>query len=408
MGSDYAIEYEGKIEKLPQIKSTGLALRVRTAPEIFTVFINESGVSDVTSHHLLVIADGQLLWKQTLENKIIKLDKKTIPTGLVTIAIVDSDNKPVTERLVFNHYGIDDVFWDIGGSDKAFFSSRSLVEIPIEFYDADGESVSARLSASVVDHRYHYERPGIMSHWLLKTEIKGHVENPEQYLSDNSKETIEKTDLLLLTQGWRRYNWSKTEGILFPKEKNLSISGRTVKPKTVDEGIKTYGSMSILDEEFKLVPFETDVDGYFFIDDVSLVDSISLMFQVGTKKPKDEQKVGGKPRGNTKIDVILDKPLQHDVVKDDLDMKFIYGGEKKKSTPTYEVEEVAPEEEWYVDESLLLDEVTIKEKKFDKWIDYYDDVTPYKDPDTRVFTDNGGAIESYTDCLLYTSPSPRD
>ena len=40
--------------------------------------------------------------------------------------------------------------------------------------------------------------------------------------------------------------------------------------------------------------------------------------------------------------------------------------------------------------------MTIKEKTFDKWVDHYEDVTSCKDSDSRIFTDNGGAIEAYT------------
>ena len=399
-GSEYKLSYEGLEFSLPEIQLRGVNIRSRTTKDLFTLYINEKGITDIKNYKVMILAQGGVLYYQALSNPIIKLEKATLPTGLITIAILDSNDKPIAERLLFNHHKIDEVVADLEVSETSY-APRQKVSFTFEVFDTSGIGKVANLSISVLDHRYYRPQDGIVDNLLLTSDIKGRIEYPHQYVQSNEKDVIERTDMLLLTKGWRNYDWTKTDGILYPKERNLSISGRTVKPKKPNEGVKTYGSISLLDETFQLIPFETDEQGYFFIDNVALSDSVSLFFQAGTKKPKDSEKVGGAARGNTNIDVLLDKPMQHGVGDMDIysDEPLVEKEDAKTTIESdlYVIEPKTDEDEWYIDEGLLLDEVTIKEKKFDKWVDYYDDVTSYKDPDSRIFTDNGGAIEAYTD-----------
>jgi len=323
------------------------------------------------------------------------LTKEKLPTGLLTIVILDPNNRPVCERLLFNHYDIDSEFLDIGIPEDAP-TTRSLVEIPIDVYDIDGDPVVASMSAAIADHRYYGASPSIRSRWLLSSEIKGYIENPEQYLVENSEEVIEKTDLLLLTQGWRTYDWDESLTIDYPKQQDLPIRGRVVKPKKVNEGLKTYGSVSILDENFDILPLETDEEGYFTIDDLDRSGEVPLFFQMGTKKPKDERKIGGAAMGNTDVEILMQLTETHPATDNDLNPHYL-AHSKVKGQIDYRAE-VLPNDEFYIDEGLLIDEVTIEAKKLDEWVEYYDDVINYSSGSTdRVYTDEIVGIGNYDD-----------
>jgi len=57
-----------------------------------------------------------------------------------------------------------------------------------------------------------------------------------------------------------------------------------------------------------------------------------------------------------------------------------------------------PNDEFYIDEGLLIDEVTIEAKKLDEWVEYYDDVINYSSGSTdRVYTDEIVGIGNYDD-----------
>ena len=74
----------------------------------------------------------------------------------------------------------------------------------------------------------------IISQLLLKSEIKGHIEKPGYYFTSDNKVVNEHLDLLMLTQGWRRYNLpnilqQQVPEMKIPLERGQALSGR-VKP----------------------------------------------------------------------------------------------------------------------------------------------------------------------------------
>lgn len=46
-----------------------------------------------------------------------------------------------------------------------------------------------------------------MTNLLLESEIKGFVETPDYYFESDDQHHRDALDLLLMIQGWRRYNW---------------------------------------------------------------------------------------------------------------------------------------------------------------------------------------------------------
>jgi hypothetical protein len=394
-GSTYTLQYEDLSYTLPTSQSQGVAMRTRTTEELIVVSIDEKGVPDITEYSALIISDNQVIYHENLTGPILKLVKEKLPTGLITIAILTPDNRPVCERLLFNHYDIDSEFVDIGEPSPEP-GTRTLVDIPIDVYNIDGDPLAASLSAAVVDKRYYAETQGIRSQWLLSSEIKGYIQDPDQYLVETSEEVIDKTDLLLLTHGWRSYDWDKSISLGFPKEQELPFGGRVVKPKSVNEGLKTYGSVSILDDNFDILPIETDEQGNFSLNDLGRSGTLPLFFQMGTKKPRDDQKIGGSAKGNTDVEILLDQPDIHPISEEDIMPQFSHQNAATQK-PSYQVDAVSGDD-FYVDEGLLIDEVTIEAKKLDQWVEYYDDVIDYSPGgSSRIFTDNIASIGGYDD-----------
>ena len=49
----------------------------------------------------------------------------------------------------------------------------------------------------------------ILTHYHLSTQLKGSIYNPAYYFDPKNPDRIEGLDLLMLTQGWRRYIWNE-------------------------------------------------------------------------------------------------------------------------------------------------------------------------------------------------------
>ena len=65
------------------------------------------------------------------------------------------------------------------------------------------------MAVSIFDKAYLY-LPGhenIMSHGYLSEQIRGDIFNPTYYFDERNADRLQALDLLLMTQGWRRYVW---------------------------------------------------------------------------------------------------------------------------------------------------------------------------------------------------------
>ena len=92
-------------------------------------------------------------------------------------------------------------------------------------------SFSAMDANNVVNGR----RGDIKTWMLLGSDIRGYIANPEYYFESDDAEHRKAADLLMLIQGWRRYDWDAMNGkrelkSLQPYESKLAIDG-TLKAK---------------------------------------------------------------------------------------------------------------------------------------------------------------------------------
>ncbi len=131
--------------------------------------------------------------------------------GVIRLTVYDystSPPKPVAERLVYRRMGRK-LNVKIAGGDRQF-SPGETVELSLTVTDEDQEPVAAAIGVAVTDDALlnlaDDDTPGMPTHFLLLTE----VENPEDledanfYLSDEEDAAV-ALDLLLGTQGWRRF-----------------------------------------------------------------------------------------------------------------------------------------------------------------------------------------------------------
>lgn len=81
-----------------------------------------------------------------------------------------------------------------------------------------------------------YDNPAdpvnILTHCYLSSQVRGKIHNPLYYFDDKNKDRMSAMDLLLLTQGWRRYVWNIENA---PDHENLFLSDEIM-------GIQSVGS----------------------------------------------------------------------------------------------------------------------------------------------------------------------
>ena len=200
---------DGRVIPFPEIKREGLSLRV--------VRNNAAGIDLVVSapdsdpHAFSIIAklhgipcsgaEGTVQGKQT-----VRLPKELFPfQGIVELTLTDGDGRPVAERLVYVH---PERRLNVTATpDKERYNLRDTGKVRIQVTDAAGNPVLAELAVSIADQAYLY-LPGhenILSHSYLSEQIRGNIFNPAYYFDEGNADRLLSLDLLLMTQGWRRY-----------------------------------------------------------------------------------------------------------------------------------------------------------------------------------------------------------
>jgi hypothetical protein len=165
----------------------------------------------------------------TTDSCLIKCSLDLFPEGITRITVLDRDFKPECERLVY--IDKNQRFKIEVKSDSAAYKTRSKVTLLIKVTDLGGLPVQTDLSLAVVDKGQilkNNDNPGICAYKLLESELQGQIEDVDYYFNNDSLTDRNALDLLLLTQGYRKFltvKMKSDETKLLP-ERNFDITGK--------------------------------------------------------------------------------------------------------------------------------------------------------------------------------------
>lgn len=152
----------------------------------------------------------------------------SLPEGIIAYTMKDNLMRPVAERLYFNERPESRMKIAVS-TNKNTYAKRELTNLKIETTNSRREPMEANLSVLVINKQQLGEmqntRLNILTYFLLESELKGKIENPGFYFRNDS-DRFNDLDALMLTQGWRKYNYSKQyEELSFQPEPALTVTG---------------------------------------------------------------------------------------------------------------------------------------------------------------------------------------
>jgi hypothetical protein len=218
--------------------------------------------------------------------------KSKFPSGIVQFTLFNDKGVPLNERLVFVKNN-DELKLSVS-SDKQSYAPRQKVNISLNAKNNQNKPVSASFSAAVIDLSKvsvdETAEESIFSNILLTSDLKGYIEKPGYYFHNINATTQADLDVLLLTQGYRRFEWKKLlddnfEPIVFQPEKTLQVSGhlKNLWGKPVAGGkitlFTTSGGIFVIDTV-------SDAKGNFVFKDLVFRDSIRFVIQARTAKDR--------------------------------------------------------------------------------------------------------------------------
>ena len=216
---------------LPRIASTGNVLSVSKAGDAIRMTVVSNNLKEDTVF-IRISCRGMPFFfiKGRLRNGILiySLPTDEFPDGIMAFTLTDRLGQPLAERLYFNQRP--EVRMNIAlSADKPFYNPRDLTRLDIETTNNKGEHVDANLSVLVINRNQMGQiqdtRRNILSSFLLSSELKGEIENPGFYFRKDP-DSHNDLEALMLTQGWRKYNYTRPmEKIRFQPEPILSVTG---------------------------------------------------------------------------------------------------------------------------------------------------------------------------------------
>ena len=213
-GKSYTVTYTGKKgtakETLPSPDKDGVALQIiNNGIGDRKVEIHKAGAAASESLGMTVMHDGMMLDFQTVPagaSATLSLDEDKLKTGVCQVTIYNNVGRVYADRLFFCRKA------DFAPSTLQF---SGLGKQPAEPFApvslaVEGGKPGATVSVSVCDathSEYLYDDGNILTEMLLASEIRGFVETPGYFFEKDDEEHNRALDLLLMIQGWRRYDW---------------------------------------------------------------------------------------------------------------------------------------------------------------------------------------------------------
>ncbi|MBK0383728.1 TonB-dependent receptor plug domain-containing protein [Pedobacter sp. SD-b] len=284
---------------LPAIKPAGITLSVYNNlvedSIILKVFSNKAFADKNQGKAFTVVAQnsGNIIY--TAQSKLsglafaAKLAKDRFPAGITQFTLFDENMLPLSERLAFTMPK--NILSLSVKPDKESYTQREKTNLSVKALGPDGKPIMGSFSMAVTDETKvpvnEDEEHTIFTDLLLTSDIKGYVEDPNYYFHDINDTKKMDLDVLMMTQGWSRFNWRNIINNVFPSlsfkpEKTLSVSGKVTQgKKPVVGGTVTLFSSS--GGSF-LIQTTTNTNGEFKIDSLYFPDSTKFVIQARNEK----------------------------------------------------------------------------------------------------------------------------
>ncbi len=288
---------------LPPVKSSGATFELSAGvnKKNFIIRRTEDVPDNMKQLHLVATVHQQLVYMANV--KLLDaasiggaIPTEALPTGVMQVTLFSNDWVPLAERICFVNNN-EALFEPEVGFKALGLGKRGKNTFEIDLPD----TVLANLSVAVTDKGIGLDSSdNIIAHLLLTGDLKGNVYKPGYYFSNSSDSAAQHLDLVMLTNGWRRYNWQaivagKTPNMKYPADTAyLTFSGKVfgVTPSQLRGAGELFAIIKGKDSSTQTVTAAIKPDGTFGDQNMVLFDSAKIYYQfVGSRSLADMSEV---------------------------------------------------------------------------------------------------------------------
>ena len=296
---------------LPAAKANGVVLQINSSGNKKVFIVKRGALADgletvnIVAHMAQqIVYKAKVPLKETIVNSGA-IPASALPTGILQVTVFSDRWEPLAERIVFvnnDNYKFEaSLTTPITNLGKR---GKNIFEINVE------DTLLANMSISITDAEIGRTstEDNIISGLLLSGDIKGIIYNPTYYFANNADSTVNNLDLVMLTHGWRRFNWQnitrpRKPFIKYPADQPLSLIAKVfgvnpsspIRPdETMTVILQTKDSTTQVISVPKTGPTEFALRNFVFYDtlklyyqfdkDKKLASNTSLLFENGLYK----------------------------------------------------------------------------------------------------------------------------
>jgi hypothetical protein len=255
-----------------------LTIKVATNADYFKMYHNKT-------FYIVAQSGGTIYYtgKVALQSQVYTgvVAKSKFPTGILQVTLFAVNGEPLSERIVFVQHN--DALSLSLSTDLPVYTARQHVKISAS---AKNKSipVEGSFSVAVIDEtKVPYDENAettILSSLLLTSDLRGYIEKPNYYFNHTEAKALSDLDVLMLTQGYRRFSYTSILADKYPPatfipEHGIEVTGtlRTASGMPVNKG---NVNLQVPDRGFSANAV-TDGNGQFRFSNVAIFDSSKVV-----------------------------------------------------------------------------------------------------------------------------------
>lgn len=217
---------------LPKAENEGCVLSVDAVSDDMLVSMRCSDGMLGRMLGCVLMNNGNIVYCDTLSAEPlieIELDRSQQKPGVNQFTVFDASGRILAERMYF-------VCPPASADEKITLTPASGRLKPCGKVSLDVKSIpNSTFSFSAIDAASMTNgKQGNMKTWmLLSSDVRGYINNVDYYFEADDQEHRQAADLLMLTQGWRRYDWELMDG-----QKHFT------KPQPIEDKFYVFGQLS--------------------------------------------------------------------------------------------------------------------------------------------------------------------
>lgn len=228
---------------LPEPEAEGLSLNMNMLGEDVTATVSASPsmVGKLLGYTLM--HNGNILIADTVcceKMFAIPFDRQSMPSGVSQLTFFTSDGHIQAERQFFIY-------------PRSRETDSIRITSPMKYTKPCGKIVlnlkaqpNSHISVSAMDAETMVNgKDGNALTWmLLSSEIKGYIHNPSYYFESDDREHRLEADLLMMVQGWRRYDWALMANAIDSNEEYSLFDSKSADfHQPLEDALYIYGTL---------------------------------------------------------------------------------------------------------------------------------------------------------------------